>query len=232
MINCIKIQFNDNRLSGGIPDLSALPNLQELYLHNNQLTGGIPDFSTLKNCYAIYLNGNHLTGGIPDLSVLKNIMEIELQNNQLTGDIPPSITSLPDLEYLDPSHNMLTASDPAVVSWFEEVVPTWHDTQTIPPGMIGPAAKSSTSIQVSWTPIRYTGDGGFYRILYSTTQGGPYTAAGETADKTANGFLATGLREGALYYFVVATFTLAHGEQRNDLTSALSEEVSAVATPQ
>ncbi len=33
--------------------------------------------------------------------------------------------------------------------------------------------------------------------------------------------------QGLSYYFVVKTYTPAHGNQQNDLTSAMSEEVSA-----
>ncbi|MCP4711473.1 MAG: hypothetical protein GY869_22865, partial [Planctomycetes bacterium] len=190
----------------------------------NQLTGAIPDLSALSNLESLDLTGNQLTGAIPDLSALTNLSSLYLSNNQLTGDIPPSFAGLTNLKFFsDIGYNMLTASDPALVDWLNVNFPTWDDTQTVPPEMIGAFWRSTTSIQVIWRTIPYTGDGGFYRVFYSTTSDGPYTEAGTTADKTENNFIVAGLQEDELYYFIVETYTPAHGNQRSDLTSALSE---------
>ena len=56
-----------NQLSGPIPDLSALDNLEILYLRNNQLTGPIPDsLGELTTLRQLSLSLNQLSGSIPN----------------------------------------------------------------------------------------------------------------------------------------------------------------------
>ncbi|MCP4707564.1 MAG: hypothetical protein GY869_02975, partial [Planctomycetes bacterium] len=169
--------------------------------------------SALTKVKQLILGANGLTGAIPDLSALTHLVTLDLSDNQLAGDIPPSLAGLTILASLDIEYNMLTASDPVLITWLNENAPTWGDTQTVPPEMIGAAWQSSTSVQVTWTPIPYTGDGGFYRVFYSTTPGGPYTEAKTTANKTEGNYILTGLQEELFYYFVVETYTPAHGDQ-------------------
>ena len=87
----------NNQLSGSIPDLSSLTNLQILSLYNNQLTGSIPDLSSLTNLTSLILYNNQLSGNIPDLSNLSNLQYLELFSNQLSGSIPTSLGSLTNL---------------------------------------------------------------------------------------------------------------------------------------
>jgi len=81
-------------------------------------------------------------------------------------------------------------------------------------------------MEVSWTPITYTGDTGGYRVFSSTTPGGPYTEEGMTADKSASSLTVDGLNPSTTYYFVVVTRTNPHGNNSNTVNSDLSEEVS------
>ncbi|RKZ39154.1 MAG: hypothetical protein DRQ41_10985 [Gammaproteobacteria bacterium] len=101
-----KIDLHDNQLIGTIPDFSALPNLEVLYIHENELTGTIPDFSALSNLTKLDLSSNQLTGTIPDFSALPNFELLYLYNNQLTGAIPSSNTFI-NLTYLDLRNNPL-----------------------------------------------------------------------------------------------------------------------------
>ena len=100
-----------NQLSGPLPDLSALTNLTRLAIVSAQLTGPIPNLSALTNLRELYLSGNQLTGPIPDLSALTNLTELYLSFNQLTGPIPDlsALTSLTDL-YLN--NNQLSGRVP------------------------------------------------------------------------------------------------------------------------
>ena len=77
---------------------------------------------------------------------------------------------------------------------------------------------------LTWTPIAYTGDGGYYEISYATAwPGGAFTVHGQTADKTVSSYTLTDLPPGPSYYFRIRTFTPAHDSywcyQQNDLWS-------------
>ena len=41
------------------------------------------------------------------------------------------------------------------------------------------------TIQLTWTPIAYVEDGGYYEVSYATAEAGPFTVAGVTADDPA-----------------------------------------------
>ena len=107
----ITLRLPNNGLSGHIPDLSALTNLDNLSLHGNQLSGSIPDLSALTNLRGLWLSNNRLTGSIPDLSALTNLEVLSLRFNQLNGSIP-DLSALTRLRALDLSHNQLTRSIP------------------------------------------------------------------------------------------------------------------------
>ena len=57
------------------------------------------------------------------------------------------------------------------------------------------------------------------------------TRHGATANKSAAGYLAGNLTPGQTYYFKARTFTPAHGEQQNALTSVWSAESAPVVVP-
>lgn len=102
-----------NQLSGSIPDLSALVNLEYLGLAWNSLTGSIPDLSTLAALELLFLSGNELVDSIPDLSALVNLQVLYLSHNRLSGPIP-DLSGLTSLEYVWLSSNKLTGSIPAL----------------------------------------------------------------------------------------------------------------------
>jgi Leucine-rich repeat (LRR) protein len=106
-----EIALNFNQLTGTIPDFSALPHLQVLYLWSNQLTGAIPDFSALPNLKWLNFSVNKLTGAIPDFSALPKLEILYLPSNQLTGAIP-DFSALPNLQTLSLRSNQLTGAIP------------------------------------------------------------------------------------------------------------------------
>lgn len=135
----IKIERKERNLSGFIPDLSALTELQYLdlsknylsgsipvkilnqltkleniYLDHNQLTGTIPDLTSLSNLQVLYLGDNPLESGpIPDwIKNLTRLRTLGLSNSQRIGTIPEWINSLTTLEYLQLDHNQLTGTIP------------------------------------------------------------------------------------------------------------------------
>ncbi len=224
LTNLQSLKLNNNQLSGNIPAFNSLTSLEHLWLSDNKLEGVIPDLSGLTSLQSLWLQNDRLSGAIPDLSALTELMNLNLSNNRLSGDIPSSLTALSSLAVLDVGYNRLTASDPQLIDFLNKKNRKWADTQTIPPENLNAAPLSTSSVKISWSPIRYVGDGGYYRIKYGNTSGGPYTDAWTTNNKSATDYEVTGLSLGT-YYFVAETFTPAHDPQQSDLTSELSEEL-------
>jgi hypothetical protein len=220
------LSLASNQLNGNIPpELGSLSNLRYLYLNNNQLSGSIPpELGSLSLLIDLYLNNNQLSGSIPpELGSLTTLWYLYLNNNQLSGAIPAALANLTGLtgDYTDLGYNRLTASGPSLLAFLAAIDPDWAATQTVPPANVRAVGASLT-----WTPIAYTGDGGYYVVSYATKPGGPYTVAGQTTDKTASGYTVAGLQYSTTYYFAVQSYTLAHGGQQNALTSDYSQEVS------
>ena len=147
-----------NQLSGNIPpQLGNLANLQWLYLARNQLSGSIPpQLGNLANLGTLWLSQNQLSASIPpELGNLVSLQYFYLDSNQLSGSIPPQLCNPVNLMYLDLGYNKLTAG-PACI---DSKDPDWAQTQTVPPANLQATPQSGSSVQLTWTPILYTGDG-------------------------------------------------------------------------
>src|SRR5688572_2073103 len=123
------------------------------------LTGPVPPvLGNLSNLIYLYLDSNRLTGPIPsELGSLSNLQLLGLSSNQLSGAVP---SSLGDLILLisnssDLRWNALYSTDASLISFLnsKQVGGNWQSTQTVGPVNVLATAHSSTSIQVSWTPI-------------------------------------------------------------------------------
>ena len=112
----VNLQLWGNQLSGTIPDLSSLTNLQDLSFSNNHMSGSIPDLSGLTNLQKLYLQGNQLSGTIPDLSSLTSLTHLYLNYNQLSGALPNSLGDLTSLQELVLSSNQLDGTIPDLSS--------------------------------------------------------------------------------------------------------------------
>lgn len=217
-----ELTLSTNELTGIIPpQLGNLTQLNILYLSKNHLSGVIPpELGSLSELDYLYLRENRLTGSIPsELGNLVNLISLLLENNALEGEIPATITHLTQLVEADFGYNRLRASDPVVVSFLNNKDPDWANTQTITPTDLRATNVSSTSVNLSWTPILYMADGGYYEISVTTNPEGPYTVHGTTSDKTASNYVVDNLLPDRDYYFAIRTFTPAHGVQQNALWS-------------
>ncbi len=235
LANLLYLDLGYNRLSGSIPTaLGNLSILEGLYLDWNQLTGPIPAaLGNLTNLQFLYLSDNQLSGSIPAaLGNLKYLRELRLNGNQLTGSIPASLNTLSDLDDggSDFRWNGLYTDNDALRTFLnnKQLGVYWETTQTVAPENLSCGSPTNTSLTVSWTPIIYTANTGGYRVFYSTTSGGPYTAFGMTADKTEKSLKVTGLTTGTTYYFVVETQTNPHAQNNNTVVSEQSEEISCL----
>ena len=231
-LDFLGLSYNTGLNPGPIPGWlngSNFPWLSNLYLSQTNRTGEIPSgISTLTSLYSLSLYGNYLTGSIPaSLGNMSNLGLLWLDANALSGEIP---TSFVGIDQIDLDYNMLYSDDPTLQAWLWYHDPFWSGTQTTPPDDLAVDSVNDNNIALTWTPITYTADSGYYEIGVSTSPGGPYTPNAVTANKTATGGTATGLVPGTNYYLAVRTHTPNHGYQLNDLTSWWGDEVMATTT--
>ncbi len=221
--------LDSNQLSGEIPTtFGALTQVTSLLLFENQLSGSIPpQIGNMASLQDLELHNNRLTGTVPpEIGNLVGLFILLLQNNALEGDLPANLASLGAAFLVDVGYNMLTASDPGVIAWLIGVDPDWAGTQTIAPTNVSTGPATDSSIELSWTPITYTADGGYYEVHTATAPAGPFSLHGFTPDKFAASYTAGGLNPATTYYFCIRTFTPAHGSQKNHLWSQAAGPVS------
>ncbi|KAG0514898.1 hypothetical protein BDA96_10G232700 [Sorghum bicolor] len=113
------LNLNVNNLWGPFPQsLFNMSSLIDLAVANNSLVGRLPSNIgyTLPNIQGLILSANKFAGPIPSsLLVAYQLQWLQLADNRLTG-LMPYFGSLPNLEVLDVSYNMLEAGDWGFVS--------------------------------------------------------------------------------------------------------------------
>jgi len=107
------INFSINTVSGTIPSLSGLSNLQEFYCHTNKLSGTIPSLIGLSNLTNFCCHTNKLSGTIPNLDGLSSLQTFACQTNQLSGPIP-TLTGVSNLRYFRCYENKLNGAIPSL----------------------------------------------------------------------------------------------------------------------
>ena len=229
LTNLYFLSLENNRLSGVIPpELGMLPNLFQLKLSNNDLEGSIPaEFWKLCNLYEMRLDRNRLSGSIPpQLSHMCRLDIFDVTYNQLTGELSPEFAYTPIWFKPMLAYNGLQARHPELRAFLDQRSPGWEETQTLPPTGLAASAPSWDQVEVSWSPILYTGDGGYYEIGCAEQAGGPYQSCGKTFDKLETAITLKGMTPHKTYYLAVRSFTPSHEEQKNDLWSEYSTEVA------
>uniref|UniRef100_A0A0E0JTX2 non-specific serine/threonine protein kinase n=1 Tax=Oryza punctata TaxID=4537 RepID=A0A0E0JTX2_ORYPU len=135
--------LNGNQLNGSLPEeIGFLPNLDRIQIDQNHISGPIPkSFANLNKTKHLLLDNNNLSGYLPpELSKLPKLLIIQLDNNNFSGtSIPssygnittllklslrncslegpvPDVSGIPQLGYLDLSHNLLNGSIPGSFS--------------------------------------------------------------------------------------------------------------------
>lgn len=218
--NLQRLLLANNSLTGTIPvSLGGLSNLTQLVLTRNQLSGPIPpQLGNLTQLSVLMLNNNRLTGAIPDsLGNLSHAFDIWLSSNALSGAVPATLCDLDGLLFLDVGYNALSSA-PACMPLLD---PQWRETQTVAPDNLS-AAPAAMQMALSWSPILYQSDEGYYEISYRPA-GGVFAVHGVTASKANASYTVTGLTPDTSYEFRVRTFTPAHNSppafQQNALWS-------------
>lgn len=221
-----RLNLSDNQFTGEIPrELSELESLDRLILSTNALTGTIPaELTTLTKLTKLYLNGNQLTGTLPiDIGDLINLEELHLAGNQFSGEIPVSVANLTQLDS-DPAttdfgYNQFISTNQTVRDFLQSKDPDWEQTQTVPPTDFQAEAFSTSAIGLSWSPIPYTRDEGYYAIEFATSQNGPSIPHGVTEDKLVRDYILDGLQPSTTYHIRLRTVTLPHNLQSSELKS-------------
>lgn len=80
-------------LSGSLsPSVAHLTALSNIWFGGNKLSGKIPEMGTLKELETLHLENNEFEGSIPEsLGELPRLREVFLQNNKLSGGIPEAL---------------------------------------------------------------------------------------------------------------------------------------------
>ena len=167
------------------------------------------------------LNGNGLGGRLPAaVGQLTNLRVLDLSGNRLGPRIASQICALTaTVADADFGYNRLDVRSAATRTCLDEMDPDWRQTQTVAPRDLAPNAFTATGIELSWTPIPYNDDGGYYEVSYSETFSGDYTVHGTTAGRAAAGYLVDGLEPGTSYFLRVEAVTPAHANHPDILVS-------------
>jgi len=236
----VSLDLTNNLLSGSIPpSLGSLSNLTGLSLGSNLLDGTIPtELGQLGSLTLLDLGRNRLGGTIPaSLGQLTNLtVYLYLDGNQLEGPIPAAVCSL-NLLPSNVNFNKLDVSDQSPTAC-DDIFGDWRSTQTVPPTIISVSdvvintVQDSTAVTadvtISWLPIAYTEDGGWYQVLTQDMVSNSISIRGTT--ETSGGKLAENLQvtipgDPTKFLYFVRTYTPAHPGNQNELTSVDSEKV-------
>ncbi|MEZ4870512.1 MAG: clostripain-related cysteine peptidase [Caldilineaceae bacterium] len=175
------------------------------------------------------LASNGLQGALPPaIGAFPALTRLLLADNLLSGSAPPAICDLVDtVTTATFAYNQLRAATSRIQTCLDRLQPGWMDTQTTAPFEVHVTAITTGALQLTWAPIPYTGDGGYYEIGYSTSIGGEIVYHGATSDKSAGGYLLDGLEPGQSYHIAIRTYTPAHPGQENEQRSSAARLTAA-----
>ena len=112
-----------------------------------------------------------------------------------------------------------------------QVGEAFGSTQTVPPADLRVTDLTGSTITLSWTPIRYTGDRGGYRVMMRTSLGDSSEWVATVEDKESSSVTVTDLEPATEYFFTLRSFTNPHANNQNQVVSQLSEKISATTLP-
>lgn len=175
------------------------------------------------------LGANRLTGPFPvGLGRLPFLTRLNLSNNRLQGLVSEHVCALTDnLTAANLSYNALETRRSDIRACLTKLDPDWFRTQTIAPRNLQVTKIEDTAITISWNPVIYQGDNGYYTISYATSDDNVFTQHGQTANRLATSYRVDLLTPGTTYFIRIQSITPVHGNQPDQLIS-LPEQIIAV----
>ncbi|MCB0108131.1 MAG: fibronectin type III domain-containing protein [Caldilineaceae bacterium] len=229
-----KLNLANNRLQGPIPaSFAGLTNLQNLYLRGNEITGTLPTYlQNFTKLQKLHLSRNHFTGTFPAaFCTLTTLTELTVASNQLVGEFPDCVTNLQGLQagstLTEFGYNALWTDSTAVRAFLDQRDNNWEETQTLPPTDLKSTTISTTTVTISWLPIPYQENTGYYEIRTGTSASGPFTIRGQSSNKKSTSFTITGLQPATEYLVQVRTYSAPLDTiQENELYSEWSPAIT------
>lgn len=212
--------------------LGRLTGLRTLDLSANALADVPTEIGQLRSLTVLDLSGNELSTLPAELGALTALQRLDLTANRLAA-LPATLRALTAIQHeLIVDYNRLRTL-PEGLERGNLVRTGWQKTQTIPPTDLHVAVLAQNRVQLTWVPISYTMDGGFYEIMhrsgYSATallaeedphsQSGEYEIVGRTPSKQSSAYVVEGLDPTQVHEWALRTYTPAHDLQKNYLWS-------------
>lgn len=230
LTNLTQLNLDDNELTGPLPaEMGDLAKVKFIYISDNKLVGSLPpQLGNLRLLEELHLTSNQLDGTIPaEMSGMASLGGLWVNNNKLRGPFPASVAEMHRLSVMDLSYNAMYANNSHIEQLLNEKDQDWQDTQTVAPVGLT-AVPGSLGVTITWNPIKYIGDGGYYEVWYAPAGTANFALHGTTTTKADSSYLVTGLEPDSQYAFSLRTFTPAHGAQPNNIWSDFSKQVEAV----
>jgi hypothetical protein len=174
------------------------------------------------------LPANQLSGTLPlALGNLGRLSRLRLEKNGLQGRIPPTLCRLtPTLTEVALDYNALATRRRSVELCLQPLAGDWQSTQTRAVTALQVGEITTSALRLSWTPISYTADGGFYQIELATAPNGPFVVHGQTPDKQSSTYLVEGLEPSRTYYLQVRSYTPPHANHPGEVWSLPARQVA------
>ncbi|KAF8388471.1 hypothetical protein HHK36_027143 [Tetracentron sinense] len=155
------LSLQSNQISGALPSLANLTNLQEVYLNNNNFTSIPPSFlSALTSLQTLSIseNPNLAPWSIPeDLAQSGSLVTFYASKASIVGSIPDFFDSFPNLQSLRLSYNNLTGTLPSSIAG-SEIQNLWLNNQDM--GLSGSIDVLQTMTQLSQVWLHANGFSG------------------------------------------------------------------------
>lgn len=218
----VNLYLNNNQLSGAIPpELGELPALRRATASTpiaRESAAAVPvqvEPASLSSPAApdypgpppytgyLDLSCNQLSGPVPlSLGQLNELAGLMLTANQLSGMLPEEANDW-GYYYNDLGENMISWPPGMPIRLYNS-----YD-QTVPPTNVA-AAWQDDDIVLTWMPVRFTQDYGYYEISYATNPNGPFVVHGRTSSKREATYTLDNMGPDETYWLRVRTFTPAH----------------------